>query len=124
MRVPYDPEGFLELANNLLDDENYDFEGRTRTAIGRAYYAAFLFTLKRLQELGANFREDYRIHKAVIEKLKTKNAGLGSKLNALFDYRVDADYKMNAQVTNLGKTSCRFAEHIIRRVKELGRNVR
>jgi uncharacterized protein (UPF0332 family) len=120
LRAPYNPEGFLELANKLLTDKGYDPEGRTRTAIGRAYYAAFLVTFKKLQELGASFPEDYRIHKAVIEKLTAKNGGLGSKLNTLFDYRVDADYKMDAHVTNLGKTCCKFAEHIISRVKELG----
>lgn len=95
-------------------------EGRIRTVIGRTYYAAFLTTFKRLKELGASFREDYRIHKDVIEKLKEKDSGLGSKLNTLFDYRVDADYKMDTQVTNLGKDCCKFAEHIIGRVKELG----
>jgi hypothetical protein len=56
----------------------------------------------------------------VIEKLTAKNGGLGSKLNTLFDYRVDADHKMAAHVTNLGETCCKFAEHIIDRVKKLG----
>lgn len=120
MRRSYDPQGFLKLANKLLTDRNYEPEGRVRTVIGRAYYAAFLITLRKLQDLGASFREDYRIHKDVIEKLKEKDSGLGSKLETFFDYRVDADYKMDAQVMNLGETCCRFAEHIISRVNELG----
>lgn len=42
----YDPTGFLELADQLIEDGRYDKFGRSRTAIGRAYYAAFLMVKK------------------------------------------------------------------------------
>jgi uncharacterized protein (UPF0332 family) len=115
----FDPEGFLELAGQLLDDKNYDTESKVRTAIGRAYYAAFLITQSKLENLGQSFDDEHRIHADVIKKLSARDGALGSKLNTLFDYRVDADYKMNSRVINLGPSACKFAEHIIARVKGL-----
>lgn len=38
----FDPEAFLEIAKALRKDDKLDLEARLRTAIGRAYYAAFL----------------------------------------------------------------------------------
>ena len=119
MRGSFDPELFLELANQLLLDKDYNPETRVRTVIGRAYYSAFLIAQSKLESLGASFIDEHRIHVDVITKLAEKDSGLGSKLNTLFDYRVDADYKMNAKVTNLGPDSCKFAQHIINRVKAL-----
>ena len=115
----FDPEGFLELASQLLDDKRYDTESKVRTAIGRAYYAAFLITQSKLESLGEGFSDEHRIHADVIEKLSARDGALGSKLNTLFDYRVDADYKMNSKVINLGPNACKFAQHIITRVKGL-----
>lgn len=92
-RAAFESEHFLELAKILVTDSNYEVESRTRTAIGRAYYAAFLATRKKLQELGYSLREKYRIHDQVIEFAKGENTTLGNWLGTLFDERVEADYE-------------------------------
>ena len=115
----FDPEAFLEMAAQLLADKRYDTESKVRTAIGRAYYAAFLVTQIKLENLGESFTDVDRIHADVIDKLSVRDSGLGSKLNSLFGYRVDADYKMNSNVISLGPNACKFAQHIIDRVKAL-----
>jgi hypothetical protein len=119
MMKAFDPEGFLELANQLLSDKKYDSECKIRTAIGRAYYAAFLNAQNKLESMGESFTDEHRIHFDVITKLKERDAGLGDKLDALFEHRVKADYKMDAKVVNLGPVACRMAEHIITRTKAL-----
>jgi uncharacterized protein (UPF0332 family) len=102
-----------------LNDKRYDTESKVRTAIGRAYYAAFLIAQAKLESLGDSFTNEKRIHADVIEKLSARDSGLGSKLNSLFYYRVDADYRMNSNVINLGPSACKFAQHIIIRVQAL-----
>jgi len=115
----FDPRGFLRLADRLLNDTKYEKEARIRTTISRAYYAAFLSAMKKLQELGFSFRDVHRLHRDVIEMLSSRNGGLGSKLNSLFDHRVDADYKVEANVTHLGDKCCRLSEHIINSLEAL-----
>lgn len=121
MQVSYDPRQFLEIADRLIRDRHYEREGRIRTAIGRAYYAAFLVAMKRLQELGHSFRRIQRLHKDVIDRLmKDKYYSIGSKLNTLLDYRVDADYKMSALITpRLAESSIRLAEAIIGAIEQI-----
>jgi len=119
MHTSFDPRDFFNLADRLLNDMRYEKEARVRTAIGRAYYAAFLCSMKKLQELGCSFKDVDRLHKDVIEELRSRNGGLGSKLNSLFDHRVDADYILEAKVTHLGDKCCRLSEHIINSLEAL-----
>jgi len=119
MHASFDPRDFFHLADRLLNDGRYEKEARIRTAIGRAYYAAFLCAMKRLKELGCSFQDVDRLHRNVIEELRSRNGGLGSKLNSLFDHRVEADYKVEAQVTHLGDKCCRLSEHIINSLETL-----
>jgi uncharacterized protein (UPF0332 family) len=119
MKSSFPPRHFLELADKLLNDKKYDKEARIRTSIGRAYYAAFLSAMRKLESFGFSFTNVDRIHREVIEALKTKDGGLGSKLDDLFEFRVQADYFMDAMVTNFGDKCCRFSEHIINRLEDL-----
>ncbi len=120
MSFPFDPRLFLEIANQLLNDSHYEMEGRIRTSIGRAYYAAFLLARKRLQDIGYSFADVYRLHKDVIETLMDINTSVGNKLNTLFDHRVDADYRTEARITQeLGKSCVRLSEHIIDSIERL-----
>jgi hypothetical protein len=50
---PFKPKEFLKLATRLINDGKYDDICRSRTAIGRAYYSAFLYIKHRLED-GAN----------------------------------------------------------------------
>ena len=94
----YDPSGFLELADQLLGDGRYAEKGRSRTVVGRAYYAAFLMVKKKLESLGCSFEDIHRIHEQVIVSANEKNSAVGNKLETLRRYRVDADYEMGAQI--------------------------
>lgn len=120
MSFAYDPRLFLDIAKQLLNDSRYEGKGRTRTSIGRAYYAAFLFTRKRLQGLGHSFADVDKIHKDVIEKLMDRNTAISNMLETLFGHRVDADYKMEAMITlELGKSCVKLSEYIIHSVEQL-----
>lgn len=111
----------MEIADHLLRDSHYEKEGRIRTAIGRAYYAAFLLAMKKLQERGHSFLDVHRLHKDVIDRMmKYKYHSIGSKLNTLLEHRVDADYKMNARITStLGEACVRLAEVLIGEIERI-----
>jgi hypothetical protein len=65
----FDPNKFLNLAIYLRIDSNrnYDTESKYRTVIGRAYYAAFLFSKKFLEEeKHRRFSKDKSVHEQVV----------------------------------------------------------
>jgi len=95
MSKRFDPRLFHNIAINLKNNKDIDQEGRYRTSVGRAYYAAFLITRNRLKLKGKSFDKNKQ-HKDVREYLKVLNQEyLASQLKTLFDYRVKADYKLN-----------------------------
>ena len=49
----FNPDRFLELAEKLIYDREYDDKARARVVVGRAYYTAFLKTQKKLMEMGS-----------------------------------------------------------------------
>jgi len=115
-----EPPQFLEVANRLLNDSNYEKEPRWRTAISRAYYAAFLTAKKRLEEWGCSFAEVHRLHRDVIDGIMKRDSTVGNKLGTLFDYRVDADYKPQALILpDLGKNCAKLSELIIKKIEEM-----
>ncbi len=114
------PRDFLELANQLYDDKHYRTEPGWRTVISRAYYASFLASMKKMQEMGASFQEADRIHRDVIEKLKDKNPQAANHLDTLREKRVESDYHLRA---NIRWGDCmnwlKLAERILIEVAEL-----
>jgi len=91
----FDPKRFLEIAIYLKNEPNVDNIGSYRTAIGRAYYAAFLFAKDRT---GKYFNKE-KMHQAVRNYYKSiSRADIADKLNVLFDYRVDADYHLKKYI--------------------------
>jgi uncharacterized protein (UPF0332 family) len=119
--LSYDPAEFLELAEKLVGDADYEEMGRSRTATGRAYYAAFLMVKKKLEELGCSFREVHKLHQDVIERLREKNSATANKLYTLRERRVDADYKMNAEMNVITARNCvRLSRIILNSLSELG----
>ena len=117
-----EPRQFLEVANTLLNDSNYCEEPRWRTAISRAYYAAFLTAKKRLEELNYSFADVPRLHRDVIDIVMKRDSTVGNKLETLFNYRVDADYKLKAFISpDLGNNCTRLSELIIRKIEEMKR---
>ncbi len=117
----FDPRQFLDLADALLDDSKYEKQGRIRTCIGRAYYAAFLLSMKKLQEIGHSFREVDRLHKDVISTLMNeKKHFISSQLDKLREYRVNADYKMKSKITSeLGKRCIMLSRKIMHSIEQI-----
>ncbi len=109
----FDPYEFLLLANAMLNDNKYQEQARIRTAIGRAYYAAFLQTRAKLQQMGLAMTEGISEHKQVTEHLRSKDHNLSSQYHRLFRYRVDSDYKPNVNLTiHTGRSALQLAQYI------------
>jgi len=115
----FEPLQFLEVASRILKDRNYEEEPRWRTAISRAYYAAFLTVKKRLEEWGYSFADVHRLHRDVIDGAMKRDSTMGNKLETLFNHRVDADYMVQAFIPpELAKNCTRLSELIIKRIEE------
>lgn len=109
-----DAKLFLELANSLLSDKSYGYEAAWCTAVGRAYYAAFLKTKERLESLGCNFADVDKIHQQVIIRLMERNTDVGNMLDTLRSRRVDADYYMSKSIPpDLAKRCTKLSERIL-----------
>lgn len=107
MLASHNPKNFLVLARNLLSDDDYNFETRIRTAIGRAYYAAFLASKEKQERRGHRFPDDHKIHMAVIESFQDDHlSSIASKLDELRDYRSEADYHMNNYCSRADGDKC------------------
>jgi len=99
-RERFKPKKFLKLAAQLIRDNDYEEPCRVRTAIGRAYYSAFLYAKERLERLGQAFPDDHTVHQAVIDRLMERNFKLlGSQLDELLEARRDADYYMDVPLS-------------------------
>lgn len=117
----FDPEIYLEIAKNLRPLKALNFDGRMRTGIGRAYYAAFLKSMHKLQGLGEKFQNVSSIHSDVRVGLNRKKKGnIASKLYSLFQMRVRADYKLNTRI-NISDydKSITLSDDIITKIDEL-----
>jgi uncharacterized protein (UPF0332 family) len=121
MRRSFDPVKFLELARDLAIDGKYERECRSRTAMGRIYYAAFLVALQKLREKGIVIQDDEKIHRAVIQTYIDKGlSNIGDILDKLREKRVDADYRMlaNVPVDQCSKYA-ELSEYVIELVEQL-----
>src|SRR4051812_35864228 len=92
----FDGSEFLALADELLQHGAGD-EAKQRSAIGRAYYAAFLRTRSYLQAKGQNFTRD-RAHQEVWEfiyspRIPTRGS-ISQAGKRLRDLRNRADYDL------------------------------
>lgn len=99
----FDPQEFYKLAVSLSKTKQYT-EALGRTIISRAYYAAFLQVREKVGERWPNILKELRRevkcrggeHWIVREALKRGgHPNISGKLKALFQTRVDADYKLN-----------------------------
>lgn len=105
-----DPRLYLTLADRLMQSakEGTAITGGTgavecRTAIGRAYYAAFLVARDFLEGLGIKVPNGSKCHTTVKDGLN--NSGVASlvivsaQLGTLYDGRAAADYKLQDRTT-------------------------
>ena len=106
---------FLEIANRILGDARYRDEGGWRTAIGRAYYAAFLKTKEKLEHGGLKFTDVDTIHQQVINGVMERDTNVGNMLDTLRNKRVDADYYMSKTISKeLAGRCAKLSEIVIK----------
>lgn len=111
----FNPENFLDIARILKDNIEMEEQGKIRTVIGRAYYAAFLTTREYLNKYkGISFHKE-RQHQEVIDALDDLDKfDLKNWLESLRDNRVIADYYLDMELDmNKCEKSIVLSEEII-----------
>lgn len=88
--MPFPPEGFLSVARGLAKDGSGEAE--LRTAVGRAYYCAFLMCRGRVRDRLSEVRLRVSAHANVIALVRSRNTNVGNQLDRLRWLRVWADY--------------------------------
>jgi len=99
----FEPVEFHILASTLLSTVSGapvavsgSDQAKVRTAIGRAYYAAFLVAREKLSILGAiTPKRNWEDHGLVVDALGGEGSDLGSKMHFLRRKRNQADYNLN-----------------------------
>ena len=116
--MPFDWKEYLELAKQLVGraGSGYSAEAAERSAVSRAYYAAFCL-VRNYAEKNLAFRKtgSAQDHESLREHLKRqRRVRLASRLNKLRKWRNDCDY--DDEVTNLShyvQNAIRIAEQVI-----------
>lgn len=105
------PRAFLELARHLLDENT---PAKCRTAVSRAYYAVYNFSVETLKDLGIQVAQGPGGHGQVVNYFS--NAGdrglseVGAQMGTLHAKRINADYRL----ANAGWESHSYAEIAVR----------
>lgn len=112
-----DPSDFLTVANELATATE---EAKLRTAISRAYYAAYHQVVKKYADREELALSDHLFgnHQNFIRELKTRHSGelkkIGNQLYMLKKDRFRADYNLKNNVTkSAAKKSCSASLKII-----------
>lgn len=115
--APFDPLGFLTLAEQLVND-SAAAEAHYRSALSRAYYGLFLLARERLAAKGLfvplTSGED---HRDVITRLRSMSQRTGDQLDSLRTNRNRADYNLAIHI------SLRHARQAIGLAKALEANL-
>lgn len=116
------PDIFLEVAKEWSDNKS-NCEAHSRSAISRAYYAAFHCCKRTLHDLGIPETGFGGSHQKVIDALKQSGdkelASLGRKLLDLKVMRESADYQIGFPLpTQNHRVAIRKAENIFERCGE------
>jgi uncharacterized protein (UPF0332 family) len=120
------PVDFLALANRLAGGAS---EAEWRTAVSRAYYAAFHVARRLLDDLGFRVPDGDQAHRYLW--LRLSNCGdphvqqAGSALNTLRGYRNRADYDLHSVFNQgPGAAQVRTADQVIRTLHGIQNPVR
>ena len=113
--MAFDPSRFPDLGNRLAASDQSEVS--LRTAVGRAYYAAFVRARDSLQITGRR-----HVHGRVIGAVKRVDRAAGDQLDKLEELRGYADYDMDVThplfsdwQANWRKARA-FATHVLRRL--------
>jgi hypothetical protein len=90
---------------------------------GRAYYASFLASRKKLQELGESFSSRAEVHQEVIDRVMDRNPTAANKLVTLRKERNRADYNLAEKFSKHGVEGLlRVAELVLNEVETYKKN--
>ena len=97
--MSFDPALFAKVGRSITRQRNIDKEARTRTAIGRAYYALFLairtaiWTQEGRETHGRENRIEHGVLKNSLDSAASDDLNILAKLlGELYDARRQADY--------------------------------
>ncbi len=123
-KMRFDWREYLELAKKIsnMSDLELSEEALYRSAVSRAYYAAFCWCRNfAYQRLGFKTSDTSKAHKELREFLKRKGGKwirLASQLNNLRLWRNKCDYEDEVQgLSNMLKESIKFSENVINTCK-------
>ena len=107
---------YYTLADELINSKKQNIkESRSRSAVSRAYYAAFHSALQFAIDYYPDFEPSTnRAHKKVIEWFETNEPRVGWQLNQLLEFRIQCDYD----------DSVEGLEHISKKSMVLSNNIR
>jgi len=119
--MTFDPKIFLDVASRIKESNDLNEQGKIRTVIGRAYYAAFLTAREHLRKFKGIRFERERQHQDVIDALENLNEHfLKNELDTLRDFRITADYKLNYLLDeNLCVKSIVISEDLINSIERI-----
>jgi uncharacterized protein (UPF0332 family) len=120
--MPFDWREYLELAKELagLPGSGYSGEAAERSAVSRAYYAAFCWARNYAEKrLGFEPRRDSTDHGRLRERLKERGyPQVASDLNKLRGWRNACDYGDEVfHLPRLVSSSIKFADKIIQKLR-------
>lgn len=91
-------ESYLDLAKSLADRTTK--EANLRSAVSRAYYAAYHVALSKTPYTKSETGDTHRLVAAwYSNKRDIKNRFIAAALDKMRNYRNDADYRANKQIT-------------------------
>ncbi|RLA98419.1 MAG: hypothetical protein DRG83_14520 [Deltaproteobacteria bacterium] len=116
--MAFDWREFLELAKDLVDraGTNYSAEAANRTAVSRAYYAAFCWARNYAESrLGFQRRSGVQDHERLRRYLTAQGKPqMASRLNRLRGWRNDCDYDDQVpNISNRVKSALKTANKVI-----------
>lgn len=112
-----DPREFQALAKKLVTEAK---PAEIRSAISRAYYAAYNFAVEILTDLGFAMPKNSKGHSAV--QFRLQNSGdnnivrVGSQLTDLYSKRIQADYRLNEKSAENQKVALVVIEQVERMI--------
>jgi|GEM_PF-5892009 len=104
--MPFRPEAFHEVAKKLAQNDKPSGEGKHRTVVGRAYYAAYHATAQAIyltHKVGPEYElpAHETLSRTLAESLDPEIRHLGQLLHGLRLSRVHADYHLVRAILEL-----------------------
>lgn len=129
--MSFDWSEYWDVADYLYKNPASNFEDASyRTAISRAYYAAYWIARLYIEKLGVTIKREENAHRAVIDKFSKKTIVvkghqltriIANNLNKLLDFRRNVDYEseINWDLKSTLEYSLVLSKKIINEIKPL-----